>query len=138
MDKPLLNDAHIYPTDTVLTSILSNCIEVYQTFTGNLPEYGVKLEWRFYNDGNAWLSKGISKRKTVFWISIWQGFFKVSFHFTEKTRLGVMDLPIANEMKTRMKNEQVKGKLVSLIIDVSESTQLKDVFTLISYKQSCK
>ena len=138
MDKPLLNDAHTYPTDAVLASVLGNCGDVYQAFVGTLPEYKIELEWRYYNDGKAWLGKAVSNKKTVFWLSIWQGFFKVSFHFSEKIRSGIINLPIADEIKTRMENEPVKGKLVSLTIEVSESADLKDVFTLISYKQSCK
>jgi hypothetical protein len=134
----LLNDANTYPTYTVLASVLGNCGEVYQAFVGILPEYQIELEWRYYNDGKSWLGKAVSKKKTVFWLSVWQGFFKVSFHFKEKTRLGIMNLPIADEIKTRIENAPIKGKLASLIIDVSESTHLKDVSTLISYKQSCK
>jgi hypothetical protein len=138
LDRPLLNDADIYPTDKVLASVLGDCSEVYQAFTGALPEYKIELGWRYYNDGKAWLGKAVSNKKTVFWLSIWQGSFKVSFNFTEKNRKGIMDLPVADEIKTKMENGIVKGKLVSLVIDVSESAHLKDIYTLISYKQSCK
>ena len=138
MARPLLNDANTYPTDTILASILGDSGEAYQAFVSTLPEYQIELEWRFYNDGKSWLGKACSKKKTVFWLSIWQGFFKVSFYFTEKTRPGILSLSIADEIKTRITNEPVKGKLVSLVIDVSETAHLKDVFALISYKQSCK
>lgn len=138
MERPSLNDANTYPTDEVLASVLGNCFEIYQVFVGALPKYQIELEWHYYNDGKSWLGKGVSKHKTIFWLSVWQDFFKVSFYFTEKTRLEIMSLPIADEIKTRMKSEPIKGKLVSLIIDVSESTHLNDVFTLISYKQSYK
>ncbi len=100
MVKPLLNDAHTYPANTVLASVLGNCVEVYQVFVSTLLEYKIELIWHYYNDGKAWLGKAIFNKKTVFWLSIWQGFFKVSFRFTEKTRLGIMDLPIADEIKT--------------------------------------
>lgn len=137
MKIPSLYDANTYPTDEVIASVLGNCYKVYQVFVGAFSKHQIELEWRYYNDVKSWLGKGILKGKTIFWLSIWQDFFKVSFHFTEKTRLGIMSLPIADEIKTRIKNEPIKGKLVSLIIDVSESTHLNDVFTLVSYKQSC-
>lgn len=48
-----------------------------------------------YNDGKAWLSKGeykwiiargTNKVKPLFWLSIWEGFFKVSFFFFTNKR----------------------------------------------------
>ncbi len=138
MDRPLLNDADIYPTDAVLASVLGKCNEVYRTFADALPEYKIELGWRYYNDGKAWLGKAVYNKKTVFWLSIWQGFFKLSFYFTEKNRMGIMGLPVAEEIKTKAENGIIKGKLYSLVIDVSEPSHLKDVYTLISYKQSCK
>lgn len=138
MDRPLLHDANTYPVDTILNAILGNCSAVYQTFVHTLPEYQIELEWRYYDDGKSWLGKAVSKKKTIFWLSVWQNFFKVSFHFTEKTCIGIINLPIVDEIKTSMVNAPIKGKLISLIIDVSETAHLKDVFTLISYKQSCK
>lgn len=136
MDRPLLNDVNTYPNDSVLVLVLGNSSEIYKIFVGILSDE-IELEWRYYNDGKSWLGKAVSKKKTVFWLSVWQGFFKVSVHFTEKTRLGIMNLPIAAEIKTKIENEPIKGKLINLTIEVSESTHLQDIFTLISYKQSC-
>ena len=138
MDKPLLNDANIYPSEEVFASVLGNCNEVYQAFISALPEYKIELRWHYYNDGKAWLGKAVSNKKTVFWLSVWQDFFKVSFYFTEKTRQGIADLPVAAEIKAKMEKEPVKGKLVNLSIDISEQAHLKDIDTLISYKQSCQ
>lgn len=138
MDKPLLNDANIYPTDTVLASVLGNCNPVFQSFAAALSEYKIELEWRYYNSYKAWLGKAVSNKKTVFWLSVWQGFFKVNFYFTDKTRQGIADLPVAAEIKAMMEKGPVKGKFVNLAINVSERAHLKDIYTLIPYKQSCK
>ena len=138
MDKPLLNAADTYPTDAVIAYVLGDCNPVFQSFITALPEYKIELGWRYYNDGKAWLGKAVSNKKTVFWLSVWQGFFKVNFYFTDKTRQGIADLPVAAEIKAMMEKGPVKGKLVSLVIDVSESAHLKDIYTLITYKQNCK
>lgn len=138
MEKQLLTDALVYPTDDVLASELGDCGYIYEMFTSTLPDLKIDLEWRYYQDGKAWLGKAVSNKKTVFWLSVWEGFFRVSFHFTEKTRVGIQNLPIADEIKGRIENAPIKGKLVSLVIDVSELAQLAEIFTLIKYKQSCK
>ncbi len=137
MEQPLLNDAETYPTDVVLADALGDCIAIYQAFVGTLPDYHITLEWRYYKDGKSWLGKAVSKKKTVFWLSVWQESFKLSVFFTEKTRQGVLSLPIAEELKARLENEPDKGRLVGLVLEISDSAQLKDAFTVISYKQSC-
>lgn len=138
MQRPLLNDRNQYPTDTMLASALERSIDVYQTFKDSLYKNQIELEWHYYNDGKSWLGKAVSKKKTVFWLSVWQGFFKVSFHFSEKARLGVMNLPISLETKVDLENAPIKGKLVSMAIDVTDQRHLEDLVTLISYKQSLK
>lgn len=138
MDKPLLNDANIYPTEEVIASVLGDSSLVFGPFEKSLSEYKIKLEWRFYNDYKAWLAKAVSNKKTVFWLSVWQGFFKLNFYFTDKTRQGITNLPVADEIKEKMATGPIKGKMVNLPFVISEQTDLKDVYTLISYKQSCK
>ena len=138
MEIQMLTDADIYPSEAVLSSALGDCNQIYQTLIRKLPEYLIELEWRYYNDGKAWLGKAVAKKKTVFWLSIWQGFFRISFHFTEKTRAGIHDLPVSDEIKKRIESAPIKGKLVSLVIDVTNPEDLKDIFTLILYKQKCK
>jgi len=114
----------------------TSCYEIYQMFTEQLSEYQIELEWNYYKDGKSWLGKAVSKKKTVFWLSVWQGFFKISFHFTERAATGVMQLDVPDELKERLKSAQLKGKLKSLQIDISDETQLHDVFRLAEYKMS--
>lgn len=137
MEQQLLRQADVYPSDPVLAAALGDCHEAYQVLVSRLPEAQVQLEWRYYNDGKAWLGKAAAKKKTVFWLSVWQGFFRVSFFFTEKTRGGIQALPIADELKLRIQNEPARGKLIPLLVDVRRPDHLEDVFALISYKQAC-
>jgi hypothetical protein len=46
----------------------------------NLPETPWQVQWRYYNDGKAWLCKVSYKKKTVFWLSVWEACFKVAFY----------------------------------------------------------
>ena len=136
MERPLLNDGNQYPTDIMLASALGSSMDVYQAFIDSLLKYQIELEWHYYNDSKSWLGKAVSKKKTVFWLAVWQGFFKVSFHFSEKARLGIMNLLISFETKVHLENAPIKGKLVSVAIDVSDQGHLEDIFTLVSYKQT--
>ncbi len=56
----------------------------------------------------------------------------------KKTRVGIHDFPVSDEIKKQIESAPIKGKLVSLVIDVTNPEDLKDIFTLILYKQKCK
>lgn len=138
MDRPRLNDPNLPPTDDVIAAELKSAAQAYREFVKALPGHQIDLEWRYYNDGKSWLGKATAKKKTVFWLSVWEGYFKVSLFFTEKTRVGVQALPIDDALKNRLANEPVKGKLIALILDLAQSGQLADALTLVAYKKSCK
>ena len=136
--EQLLRDPDIYPSDEVIAAALEASYNTYKAFTQKLPELGVEAEWRYYNDGKAWLGKCVHKKKTVFWLSIWDGFFKVSIFFTEKTRGGVYELPIHTELKTRLADEKPIGRLIPLVLEVDDESAVDDVYALIAYKRSIK
>lgn len=92
-DKQLLRDPNSQPTNDVIAVALGEQYAAYTQFLGMLAGFDVTLQWRYYNDGKAWLAKGLYKWKsvrgtdkenTIFWLSIWDGFFRVSFFFAEK------------------------------------------------------
>lgn len=138
--KPILRDENIFPVEDVLRKVLGKRYAAYRelidTITGK--DYGLALEWRFYKDGGAWLGKAIFKKKTVFWLSVWDGFFRTSFYFTEKTRDGVMDLDIDEAVKSAFAASEATGKLVPLSFKIDKKRQIKDVLAIVSYKKALK
>ena len=97
MDRPLLNDQNEFPNDEVLAKHLGKTKSVWDSFAAGIAaEFGAtSLEWRYYNDGKAWLCKVVHKKKTVCWVSIWDHFFKTGFYFTAKNDADIEALPIA-------------------------------------------
>lgn len=136
----LLRDSAIKPNEQVLKNTLGEeSFAIYQELLDIITnEFGLEYEWRYYKDGKAWLFKGVNKKKTVFWLSAWEGFIKTNFFFTEKTRSGISDLPISNEIKETFKKAQFTGKLVALILDIEKKDQLNDFREIALYKMSLK
>lgn len=137
----LLRDAEITPTMDVLENIVGKDIfsvyeKIYKTITSS--EFELNPEWNFYKDGKAWLCKVSHKKKTVFWLSVWDTGIKTSFYFTEKTRSGVLELAINEELKQHFENAKLIGKLIPLTLVVENKTQLDDLKTLIIYKKALK
>lgn len=136
----LLRDATVEPTAQALENALG--AEIYPVYRELLDiavnEFGLEYGWRYYNDGKAWLCKVIHKKKTVFWLSIWEGLIKTSFFFTEKTRPGVIELPVSDEIKANLGNAKASGKLLSLILDIDRKEQLNDFRQIVCYKKNLK
>lgn len=147
-EKQLLRDENIKPTAEIIADALGPVNGVYNKFIEDLKDYSISLmDWRYYNDGKAWLSKGeykwttsrgTDKVKPIFWLSIWDEFFKVSFNFTEKTMPQLLSLPISNDTKEMIKNTELMGKtrkFIPVIFDVINETKLDDVYVLAEFRK---
>lgn len=140
MDKPLLNDKNIPVTDEVLKEALGDSYRAYsrmlELITGE--EYGLMPEWRYYNDGKAWLCKMVFKKKTVFWLSVWDGHFKAAFYFVERHLPGIYDLDIDGSIKEELKDAKSFGTLYPVIMIIRKPEQITDLLTIIRYKKGLK
>lgn len=136
----LLRNAEIYPSDDVLKDVLGELYGVLDSFfkTITYEEYGLTIEWRYYNDGKAWLGKVQHKKKTILWLSVWEGFFKVSFYFSEKHLESIAVLDIAESIKEDFCKAKPARRLIPMIIDINKEDQLKDLLTVVRFKKSLK
>lgn len=140
MEQIQLRESEIYPTEEVLLRALGDQVfTVYKELLKIiLNEFQLNPEWRFYKDGKAWLCKVVWKKKTVFWLSIWDGFIRTSFYFTEKTQTGVQELEVSQNIKDKLKEAKAVGKLIPLILDIRLDEQLKDLKKIVEYKRALR
>ena len=140
MEKPLLREPSVLPEKEVLEDVLGDSYTVYaelmEIVTG--AEYGLVPQWNYYNDGKAWLCKVCYKKKTIFWLSVWDKFFKTGFYFTEKTGFGIMELDIDESLKESFSSNKSIGKLIPLAFDMKRKDQLGDLLKVIKYKKKLK
>ncbi len=133
----LLRDPNIKPTEEVLLALLGGRYKVYEEF-----------EWRYYNDGKAWLGKGLykwksargnDKEKTIFLLSIWDEFFKVSIFIAEKAREGLNHLKLNKSTVKMIEEAKQMGKLkfFALVFEVYSDLP-DDLAILMNYQKSLK
>jgi hypothetical protein len=147
-EKQLLRDQIIEPTDEIIADGLGAANDVYVKFIEELKEYDITLmDWRFYNDGKAWLSKGehkwttlrgANKVKPIFWLSIWEGFFRISFFFSTSVKDELQSLPISQETKEIIENAKPMGKtmrFIPVVIDITADGQLSDVYIIAQFRK---
>ena len=140
MDVQLLREQAIFPSREVLQDVLGKVYDVWAELETKLTqdEFGLTFEWRYYNDGKSWLCKVCLKKKTVFWVSVWEGCFKTSFFFLERHLAGVAELDISEQIKEDFCRMKPIGKLLPMVINIGKQEQLIDLLKIIKFKKKAK
>lgn len=147
--KQLLRNPDIKPSSDVIAKALGESNHSYVKFMNELRSHDIHLEWRYYNDGKAWLAKGLfkwigvrgnQKEKTVFWLSMWEGFFKVTIYVPEQARIDALNLPLDNEVKKMISASQQMGKLkyFPTVFDLYSDEMFEAVFLLVDFRKNVK
>ncbi len=136
MEELLLREAAIAPDDNVLAQTLGTTYGTYRELMERLTADGLTADWKFYNDGKAWLCKISNKKKTVAWGAVFGQGFRLTFYFTEKTLPGVLELGV--DLDDDFRCEEALGKLIPVIVYVDLDKKLDAIKKVIDYKKSLK
>ena len=145
----LLRDPNIEPNAERIAAGLGTASVAYTEFLGRLEAHDISLAWRYYNDGKAWLGKGLytwvtkrgtHKEITTLWLSVWEGFFRIAIYIPEKHRAAALALPLSAEVRKMVEDAQQMGKLkfFPLILDLRSSERFEDVLALLDFKKALK
>ena len=128
----LLREKEFFPSEEVLKNALGEVYSVLEELETRLTqdEFGLSFEWRYYNDGKSWLCKVCHKKKTVFWLSVWEGFFKIAFFFLERHLEGITALEMD---ENSFKMEKEVGKLIPFIFNINDKRQFSDLLKIIKF-----
>ncbi len=101
MDVPVLTDPDTYPTDDVLASHLGRSKTSYDTLFAfaRKAQPDVVERWRYYNDGKSWLMNVSRKKKTLFWVSVHDGWFRTTFSFPSRCEMAVKSSGLPKQLK---------------------------------------
>jgi hypothetical protein len=140
MTTPSLKDPEQFPDEATLKIVLGSSYEAFEALMEIItkPEYSLVAQWNYYNDGKAWLCKVQYKKKTVFWLSAWDRFFKTTFYFTLKNCSGIIELDIDEKIKEDFGSNKSIGKLMPLTMEIQNKEQISDLIKIIGYKKSLK
>jgi len=140
MEVQLLREQEIFPSREVLQDILGKVYDVWAELETIVMqgELALTLEWNYYRDAKSWLCKVCNKKKTVFWLSVWEGFFKAGFTFTEKHLKGIADLDISEQIKEDFYRAKPFGKLLPMGINIDRQEQLVDLLKIVKFKKEAK
>jgi len=137
MEKQLLKEQEIFPSKEVLKNVLGKIYNVLEELETRLTQedFALTLDWHYYRDSKAWLCKVSHKKKTVFWLSVWDVFIKTSFFFLERHLEGIAALEINKNAFTIQKEW---GKMIPLIFNIKNKKQFPDLLKMIEFKKKSK
>ena len=140
MEVQLLREKEIFPSREVLQDVLGKVYDVWAELETRVTqsELALTLDWSYYRDGKSWFCKVCHKKKTVFWLSVWEGFFKTAFYFAEKHLKGIADLDISEQIKEDFYEMKPIGKLLPMVISIDQQEQLADLLKIVKFKKEVK
>ncbi len=136
MENPVLKNPDQYPSEEVIFSIIKKkkklWLDFFEQIHQNYPDFSE--EWRFYKDGTSWLMKVVRKSKTIFWLSLIEGGFRITFYFTDKFEEAILSSMISNELKNQFRNGKHYSKIRGLTITFSSKKEIEYTHILIKMK----
>ena len=137
MEKQLLREPEIFPSKEVLREILGEVYDVLDELETTLThdEYALTFDWLYYKDAKSWLCKVSHKKKTVFWLSVWEGYFQTSFFFVERHLEGIADLAIKENSYTL---EKEFGRMIPLVFKIKKQEQTDGLLKMVAFKKKAK
>ena len=144
-----LRDANIEPRSEVIADGLGSANDAYIGFLEKLENHNIELNWRYYNDGKAWLGKGLykwttirgtQKETTAFWLSVWEGFFRLTVYVPEKYRAEALALSRDAETKKMIEEAKQIGKLkfFPLVFDLYSDEKFDEILTIVDFRKMLK
>lgn len=138
MNPLILKDANEFPTPEVLEKALGDSYVAFEKLSTEFAEFGIVPEWRYYNDGKAWLCKLMLKKKNLGWLHVYDKSFVVSCFFTEKHFEAIEKLDVAQEIKEAFFHSETTGKLIPMPIKVCNQELPEDIMKMIAFKKGLK
>ena len=137
---PVLSDKSVEPTEEIIFHIIGEKKVIWKTFMEYLSENHKDIigGWHYYNDGKSWLFKAVQKKKTIFWLTVLENAFKVTFYFGDKAEPVIEASNLPQVLKDNFKVGQRYGKIRAISLKMNEPGDIESVKELIGIKKKIK
>ena len=136
MEKPVLIEKDEFPTEKIIYGHIGDTRKYWDSLFvylhTNYPDF--TEEWRYYNDGKSWLMKVTRKSSTVFWLSVIENGFRITFYFGDKAAAIIAESSLSEHLKKQFSEGKRFGKIRGITIPVKDPNDLEDIKVLIGIK----
>lgn len=140
MASPRFTDEDHRPTGRDVLRVLGRAAAAWAELFDEIHAHHPDLDeaWRFYGDAKAWLLKVSRKSKTVFWLSVEEGAFRVAFYFPERLSGALLASDLSEERKAEIRSGAPTGKLRRVAVVFGPRRGVRDTLTLIALKKTLR
>lgn len=138
INKIELTDKAVYPDEAVLRKVLGRSYSAYCALLELFGRNGMNHEWRYYNDGKAWLCKVQMKKRTIIWMSAWKGYMQVTVYIPEKYLERLYALPVSDETRQKIRATRNVGRSKPCIFEIRNQKVLNDLDKVIQFRIRAK
>lgn len=136
----MFSDKDIKPSDELIFKILKDKKVLWLDIMGFMNDSfpSSSGDWNYYNDGKQWLFKMVLKKKTIFWASLFEDSFRVTFYFGDKALPLIEESSLPEQTKDDFKNGKKYGAIRGVTIKANNKTDVEHIKNLIVIKGKMK
>jgi hypothetical protein len=135
MSAPYFTDRDAAPTDQTIAHALGRAAGAWVALFEQLRADGLSESWKYYADGKSWLLRVSRGTKTVCWVVVERGAFRVGFYFPERALGTLLASDLSDERKAELRAAAPSGKLRRVSIRFGARRGIDDVMTLVALKR---
>ena len=135
-----LPDKNVIPDDNLIFSHIGEMKPVWIALMDHVHDNykDTRGEWRYYNDGKQWLFKMQQKKKTLFWIAILEGTFRITFYFGKKAEPVIEASGLPQSIKDKFRTSKQYGLIKAISLKIADKSDIAVIKELISIRQKVK
>jgi hypothetical protein len=124
------------PTDEMVLEKIGSNFDHLQTIRDHIRETlgDTTEEWKFYGQKHGWTLKKFYKKRNLFFMGVYDGYFQMGFLFGERACQAVMNSGISENLKAELKGARKYAEGRGLRIRVDGPGHLEDIRELIRIK----
>ena len=140
MPQPVLHDPDVFPSDEIIFAHLGQARRLWEQVMERLPQIcpGAQSEWRYYRDGKSWLLKVTFRKKTLCWVSVEAGSFRLTFYFTDKAASTIANSDLPPELKEQFATGRPSGKIRGITVRFTRKADVQAACSLMAIKAQVK
>jgi hypothetical protein len=136
MPQPMLHDPDVFPSDEIIFAHLGKARRLWEQVMERLVQVcpGAESQWRYYRDGKSWLLKVTFRKKTLCWVSLDDGSFRMTFYFTDKASSLIADSDLPTELKEQFATGRRSGKIRGITVRFTRKADVQAACRLMALK----
>jgi hypothetical protein len=136
----LFSDPDVKPDQKLIFSKIGSKKKLWQALMSFMSENYKESEgtWNYYNDGKRWLFKMVLKKKTIFWATVLEGAFRITFYFGGKAEPVIVASDLSENAKQQYLTGPRYGKIRAITIPVNDMSDVSMIEKIIAIKVKLK